>query len=101
METDREPDRLRVMETLKAERLRQMIEGVPADVAVLDRDMRYLLVSVRWLDDFRLSERDIIGKCHYDVFPEIPERWRQVHRRCLQGAVERCEEDRFLRADGS
>src|SRR5262245_28881363 len=97
----REPDWLPVMETLKAERLRHLIARVPAGVAVLDRDMRYVLVSERWLDDFRLTERDIIGRCHYEVFPDIPERWKEVHRRCLRGAVERCEEDCFFRADGS
>jgi PAS domain S-box-containing protein len=68
---------------------------------VLDREMRYILVSERWLDDFRCPDRNIIGKCHYDVFPDIPERWKEVHRRCLAGATERSEEDYFPRADGA
>ncbi|OKH39475.1 hypothetical protein NIES2119_07015 [[Phormidium ambiguum] IAM M-71] len=77
------------------------IEHTSIPAAVLDKEMRYLMISQRWLKDYRLTEQNIIGRSHYEVFPEIPQRWKEIHQRCLAGAVETCEEDRFIRADGS
>jgi PAS domain S-box-containing protein len=83
------------------DRLLQVIEAVPARVAVFDREMRYLLVSKRWLVDYKLEQADLIGRTHYEVFPDLPARWKEVHQRCLQGAIEYSNEDRFERGNGT
>ncbi len=73
----------------------------PGAIAICDRQMCYLWVSEQWLLVHHLKPYQIIGKSHYEIFPDIPEQWRQIHQQCLAGQIQRCEEDPFYRADGS
>jgi two-component system cell cycle sensor histidine kinase/response regulator CckA len=83
------------------ERMRLFIEYAPAELAMFDREMHYLHISRRWRTDFSLGDRDLRGVSHYEVFPEVPERWKEAHRRGLAGEILRGDNDRFERADGS
>ncbi|PIP42185.1 MAG: hypothetical protein COX19_01680, partial [Desulfobacterales bacterium CG23_combo_of_CG06-09_8_20_14_all_51_8] len=80
--------------------LRLFVEHSPASIAMLDHNMKYIVASRRFLVDYDIGDQNLIGRSHYEVFPEIPERWREIHRRCLAGAIEKSEEDPFPRADG-
>jgi PAS domain S-box-containing protein len=94
--------RRRAEEELRASegRLRLFIENAPASIAKFDRQMRYIAASRRWLEDYGITG-GVAGRSHYELFPETPETWRDVHRRSLAGETMRSEGDRFERADGS
>jgi diguanylate cyclase (GGDEF)-like protein/PAS domain S-box-containing protein len=81
--------------------LKLFVENAPAAVAMFDRQMRYVVASKRWPIDTGLGEENIIGRCHYEVFPDLPASWKEMHQRCLTGAVEKSPEELFTRADGS
>jgi len=81
--------------------LEYVIQNDPNSIAVLDRDMNYMFTSHKYLSDFRINKVNIVGSSHYQIFPDIPDRWRQIHQKVLQGHVEKSEEEAFARQDGS
>lgn len=82
------------------ELLRLFIKDSPLALAMLDNDLIYIACSDKWLLDYGLKY-DPVGHHHYDVFPEISEEWKSIHKRCLKGHEERKEEDLFVRLDGT
>ncbi|NTU82596.1 MAG: PAS domain-containing protein [Chloroflexales bacterium] len=97
-ETERQQAKLAL---LRSERiLKLFVEHAPAAIAMFDRSMTYLAASRRYLSDYQLGEQTVVGRSYYEVFPDRSARWKEVHQRCLAGAVESAEEDLFPRADG-
>jgi len=101
VEVNRNLEAQTAMLQAREELLRIFVKYVPAAVAMLDRDMRYLQVSERWCSDFGLSSTDMLGRSHYEIFPDLPDRWKELHRRALEGETVRAEEDRWDRQGGT
>lgn len=78
------------------------LRQAPMGIAIFDREMRYLAASGRFLTEQGLpGDLPIAGRLHYDVFPEVPQRWRDLHARALNEGVELSHEaDPFVRRDG-
>jgi PAS domain S-box-containing protein len=89
----RAEDALRASEDL----LKIFVKSVPVGVAMLDSDMRYLQVSDRWCADYSLDSSQVLGRSHYELFPDVPQRWKEMHRRGLEGETLRADEDRWDR----
>ncbi|HBB30674.1 MAG TPA: hypothetical protein DDZ80_18475 [Cyanobacteria bacterium UBA8803] len=102
------------------------VEQMPAAVAMLDCNLRYLMVSRRWLIDYNLENQDIIGRSHYEVFPllrseeatagdgrgwvEIVDgiptpihshhQWQEIYTLCLAGQAQQGQSEYFIKSNG-
>ncbi len=80
--------------------IKYILEHNPSGVAVHDKDLNYIYVSEKYLKSYNIEENDIIGKHHYEIFPDLPQEWRDVHKRSLKGEIVSKEEDPYYREDG-
>lgn len=77
------------------------IKHAPSSIAMFDVDMRYMAVSEQWVKDYGLKGvSEVIGKTHYELFPEIGDDWKAIHQKCLTGEKASREEDKFIRING-
>lgn len=84
-----------------AEKLKSFVEHAPVAIAMLDRNLRYVMTSRRWRTDFATGDRDLTGVRHYDVFPDLPGPWCTNHLRALDGEGYHGDADAWKRADGT
>ena len=83
------------------EKGRLFIENTPLPIAMFDTNMCYLAASKRWWTDYKLGDVQLLGRSHYDVFPEIGDKWKDDHQRVLRGEIYKNDADKFVRQDGS
>ncbi|MDE1153358.1 MAG: ATP-binding protein [Micavibrio sp.] len=76
------------------------VKHIPVAFAVCDADMRYLMVSDRWYSDFRLPSENIIGRTHFEVFFNSPDKWREILFDCLKSGASSDSEDMITLKSG-
>jgi diguanylate cyclase (GGDEF)-like protein/PAS domain S-box-containing protein len=81
--------------------MRYVIEHANAAVAVHDKNFRYMYVSQSYLDQYHIHDKKVIGRHHYEVIPNLPQKWRNAHQRALNGEIVNEDRDPFYRPDGS
>lgn len=42
-----------------------------------------------------MGDENLVGRCHYDLFPDLPEHWKDEHKRCLAGEFIKNEDEPF------
>ena len=66
---------------ISEKRNRIFIEQSPNAIAMYDTDMRMMAASKKWISDYKLEGKEIIGHTHYEIFPEIGEDWKKIDRK--------------------
>ncbi|MBN2654349.1 MAG: PAS domain S-box protein [Nitrospirae bacterium] len=81
--------------------MRYIIDHTNSSVAVHDKELKYIYASQRYLNAYKINGINVIGKHHYEIFPDLPQKWRDVHQRALAGEVLKSDRDSYVRDDGS
>ncbi|MES2803505.1 MAG: response regulator [Bdellovibrionota bacterium] len=76
--------------------LQFVLKRVPYPVAVLDKEMCYVLVSRKWSEDFCLKNRSIIGHSIYETFPQLSEQVLLWHKRALGGEIVKMSDENIV-----
>ncbi|MGA9565934.1 MAG: PAS domain S-box protein [Candidatus Korobacteraceae bacterium] len=102
-------DRKRIEEELKFQReiserqvglLSTLLGKAPVELAMFNREMRYLEASERWCKHYSLDRKSIIGRSYYDVFPNTSPGWKEAHQKGLAGQFLSADRDSFILPDG-
>ncbi|MDE2487330.1 MAG: response regulator [Alphaproteobacteria bacterium] len=80
--------------------LRSIIDNAPLSLIMLDRQLRILASSQRWLESVRLKRRDAIGRTLAEILPQ-GEAWTPNFQRCLAGEAMAFDRSRVEFPDGS
>lgn len=85
----------------ESEHYKVMLESAPLAMAMFDAELKYLVVNDRWRELFHLENVPLVGRSQFEVFPNLPNAWRDIYKRALEGHTERSSEDLFERPDGT
>lgn len=76
--------------------LRYIIENMDSTVAMLDKEHRYIYASQKYLRDFGIEDRPVIGVNAYEIFPNLPEKILRAYELALQGISSKSEKDEIV-----
>lgn len=82
-------------------KLQAFIEHTPAAVVMLDSDFNCIACTDRWARGVNVDPEFVAGRSIYDLYPQMTGRYREIHRRCLAGAVERGDEELYIGPGGN
>src|SRR5690606_38873633 len=80
---------------LERKRMQLVIAQAPVAMAMLDRQLRYITYSEKWLSDYGLEGKDISGKSHLETLPQLAATWKPLCELALAGQAQRGTDDAF------
>ena len=69
------------------EMVRYIVGHAPNSMAIQDIEQRYLMVSDRYLKEFDLYDREVIGHTPREVFAQVPQDWEAICEEALMGGT--------------
>lgn len=81
--------------------LELFVSNNPAAVAMFDVQMKYLVASRAWIEQYDLRDSALIGESFFDMKGSMPEHWRDSHLRALAGESLAGDRELLHRPDGS
>lgn len=79
----------------------KVISQTPIAIAFLDKNLRYVSHTAKWISKFKLPYNDVRGLYHYDLFPKLPDEWKAAHKNALNGLNVTLENEFFPLKNGS
>ena len=80
--------------------LNSLIRSNPTSIAMLDTNANYIDVSQKWLNQFVVEGKNIIGLNHFKENPNLPIRWRKKIEKALAGEPQSIFEESIRRKNG-
>jgi PAS domain S-box-containing protein len=80
------------------ERWRRFVEQAPVAMLMMDNALVHLACSRRWVE--LTGREEGVGRGHYELFADLPEHWKEAHRKALAGETARVSEEPVVRDDG-
>jgi PAS domain S-box-containing protein len=82
--------------------LKFLVKSLPIPVIIFNHKLHLIAASKRFYTESPINEEDTGGNPHwYDLVPDMPEKWKLIHQRCLKGEHLKSDADPFYRADSS
>jgi PAS domain S-box-containing protein len=67
---------------------------------MFDLNMCYIGASRRWTMEYGKGADNLIGHSHYEIHPDLPEQWKEIHQKGLAGEVLTNDDDLWVQANG-
>lgn len=76
------------------------IDDAPIEIGVLDIDMHFIKCSKLFLSKIGKTEKEIIGKSYYKVFPNTTDDIKKIHEYCLKGSYISFDGEKLINKTG-